>query len=92
MPNPSAQPVNHFHSQTTIEGSAPSFEMTQQTTINMFGQGYTQTAPSFSMPNITSAAYTSGGNGRAYAHANGNYQVPYTTVAYPDPSHYPVAC
>jgi hypothetical protein len=27
MPNPSAQPVNHFHSQTTIEGSAPTFEM-----------------------------------------------------------------
>jgi hypothetical protein len=23
--NPSAQPVNHFHSQTTIEGSAPTF-------------------------------------------------------------------
>jgi hypothetical protein len=27
MPNRSAQPVNHFHSQTTIEGSAPTFEM-----------------------------------------------------------------
>jgi hypothetical protein len=27
MPNPSAQPVNHFHSRTTIEGSAPTFRM-----------------------------------------------------------------
>jgi hypothetical protein len=29
MPNPSAQPVNHFHSRTTIEGSAPTFRMPQ---------------------------------------------------------------
>jgi hypothetical protein len=27
MPNPSAQLVNHFHSQRTIEGSAPTFGM-----------------------------------------------------------------
>jgi hypothetical protein len=27
MSNPSAQPMNHFHSRTTIEGSAPSFGM-----------------------------------------------------------------
>jgi ssRNA-specific RNase YbeY (16S rRNA maturation enzyme) len=27
MPNPSAQLVNHFHSRTTIEGSAPTFEV-----------------------------------------------------------------
>jgi hypothetical protein len=26
-----------------------------------------------------------GGNGRAYTHASGNYQAPYTTVAYTDP-------
>jgi hypothetical protein len=29
MPNPSAQPVNHFHNRTTVEGSAPTFEMQQ---------------------------------------------------------------
>jgi hypothetical protein len=27
MCNPSTQPVNHFHSRTTIEGSAPTFGM-----------------------------------------------------------------
>jgi hypothetical protein len=51
----------------------------------MFEQGYTQTTPILSMPNLTSAAYTPGGNGRAYAHASGNYQAPYTTVAYTYP-------
>jgi hypothetical protein len=39
MPSPSVQPVNHFHSQTTIECSAPTFGMPQQTTASMFGQG-----------------------------------------------------
>jgi hypothetical protein len=29
MPNPSTQSVNHFHSRTTIEGSAPTFGMPQ---------------------------------------------------------------
>jgi hypothetical protein len=29
IPNPSAQPMNHFHSRTTIEGSAPTFGMPQ---------------------------------------------------------------
>jgi hypothetical protein len=29
MPNPSVQPINHFHSRTTIEGSAPTFGMPQ---------------------------------------------------------------
>jgi hypothetical protein len=48
----------------------------------MFGKGYKHTAPSFSMPNFTSAPYTPGGNGRAYTHASSNYQDPYTTVAY----------
>jgi hypothetical protein len=37
MPNPSVQPVNHFHSRTTIEGSAPTFRMLQQATVSMFG-------------------------------------------------------
>jgi hypothetical protein len=36
------------------------------------------------MPNFTSASYTPRGNGRAYAHASGNYQAPYITVAYTD--------
>jgi hypothetical protein len=27
MPNPSAQPMNHFHSRTTIEGLIPTFGM-----------------------------------------------------------------
>jgi hypothetical protein len=52
---------------------------------NMFGQGHTQTAPNFSMPNFTSAPYTLGGNGRTYAHASGNYQASYSTAAYTDP-------
>jgi hypothetical protein len=55
MPNPSAQPVNHFHSWTTNEGSALTFGVPQQTMASMFGQGYTQTTHSFSMPNFTSA-------------------------------------
>jgi hypothetical protein len=63
MPNPSAQPVNHFHSRTTIEGSTHTFGVPQQTMSTMFGQGYTQTAPSFSMLNFTSAPYTPRGNG-----------------------------
>jgi hypothetical protein len=58
MPNPSAHSVNHFHSRTTIESSTPTFEMLQQTTYNMFGQGYMQTTSSFSMPNFTSTPYT----------------------------------
>jgi hypothetical protein len=36
MPNPSAQLVNHFHNRTTIEGSAPTFGMPQQTMTSMF--------------------------------------------------------
>jgi hypothetical protein len=84
MPNPSGQLMNHFHSRTTIEGSTPIFEVPQQTMANMFGHGYTQITLSFSMPNFTSAPYTFGGNGRAYVHASGNYQAPYTTVAYTD--------
>jgi hypothetical protein len=73
MPNPSAQPVNHFHSQTTIEGSTPTFRVPHQTTVSIFGQGYTHITPMFSMPNFTSAPYNPGGNGRAYVHASGNY-------------------
>jgi hypothetical protein len=29
MPHPSAQPMNHFHSRTTIEDSAPTFRVLQ---------------------------------------------------------------
>jgi hypothetical protein len=63
MPNPSAQPVNHFHGRTTIEGSAHTSGMLQQTMTSMFGQGYTQTARSFSMPNFTLVTDTPRGNG-----------------------------
>jgi hypothetical protein len=38
MPNSSAQPVNHFHSRTTIEGSAPSLGMPQQTNPACLGK------------------------------------------------------
>jgi hypothetical protein len=65
MPNPSAQPMNHFHSRSTIEGLGPTFGMLQQTMTNMFRQEYMQTTPSFSMPNFTSSPYTPRGNGRA---------------------------
>jgi hypothetical protein len=85
MPNPSVQSVNHFHSRTTIEDSAPTFEMPQQTMTIMFGQGYTRTTPRFSMSNPGSAPYTSGYNGRAYPNPNSNYQVLYTTEAYTNP-------
>jgi hypothetical protein len=81
MPHPSAQSVNHFHSRTTIKSSTPTFEMPQQTMTSMFGQGYTHTTPSFSMPNPGSATYASGYN----PNPNGNYQASYTTVAYTDP-------
>jgi hypothetical protein len=40
MLNPSAQSMNHFHSRTIIHGSAPTFEMPQQTMIKIFDQGY----------------------------------------------------
>jgi hypothetical protein len=85
MPNPSAQPVNQFHSRTTIEGLAITLGMPQQTMASMFGQGYTQTAPSFSIPNFTSAPYTPEGNSRMYPHASSSYQASYSTVAYTDP-------
>jgi hypothetical protein len=60
FPNPSAQPMIHFHSRTIIDGSAPTFGMPQQTTTSTFEQGYIQTTPSFSMPNFSSAPYTPG--------------------------------
>jgi hypothetical protein len=56
--------------------------MSQQTTASMFGQGYTHTIPSFSMPDPGSAPYTFGYNGQTYPNPNGNYHAPYTTVAY----------
>jgi hypothetical protein len=85
MPNPSAQPMNHFHIQTTIDGLVPNLGMSQQATTSMYGQGYTQITPSFTMPNPTSTPYTSGFNGRAYPNPSGNFQAPYTTTAYTDP-------
>jgi hypothetical protein len=51
---------------------------------SMFGQEYTQTASSLSTSNFTSVVYTVGGNGRARPDASGNYEAPYTTVAYTD--------
>jgi hypothetical protein len=77
--------MNHFHNQTTIEGSAPTFWRPQQTMANMFRQGSAHTAHSFSMPNPGSAPYTLGYNGRADTNPNGNYQASYTTVAYTNP-------
>jgi hypothetical protein len=64
---------------------APTFGMPQQTTVSIFGQWYTHTTPSFSMPNPGSAPYTSGYNDRAYPNPNGNYQAMHTTVPYTDP-------
>jgi hypothetical protein len=54
VPNESAQLMNHFHSRTTIESSASNLGMPQQTTANMYGQGYTHTVPSFTIPNPSS--------------------------------------
>jgi hypothetical protein len=85
MPNPSAQLVNHFHSRITIEGSAPNLGMSQQTMANMYGQWYTHTTPSITIPNPSLTPYTSGFNGRAYPNASSNFQAPYTTIAYTDP-------
>jgi hypothetical protein len=77
--------MNHIHSRTIIDGSAPTFGMSQQTTANMFGQGYAHTAPSFSMPNPGLTPYTPGYNGRAYTNPNGDYQAPYTIVVHTAP-------
>jgi hypothetical protein len=85
MPNPSAQPMNHFRSWTTIEGSVPNLGMPQQTMTSMYGQGYTHTAPSFTIPNPSLTPYNSGFNGRAYPNPSGNFQVSYTTIACTDP-------
>jgi hypothetical protein len=60
MPNPSAQPMNHFHSRTIIEGLTPNLGMSQQTMANMYGQGYTYTTPSFTIPNPSSTLIPSG--------------------------------
>jgi hypothetical protein len=84
QPNPSAQPMNHFYSGTTIDGLTPTCGMSQQTIVSMLRQGYMHTTPSCSMSNLGSAPYTPGCNGRPYADANDNYQVPYTTVVYTD--------
>jgi hypothetical protein len=85
IPNPSAQPINHLHNQTTIEGLAPNLGMPQQTMAIMYGQGYMHTAPTFTIPNPSLTLYTSRFNGRAYPNPSSNFQAPYTTVAYTDP-------
>jgi hypothetical protein len=51
MSSPFAQSMNHFHSRTIIESSAPNLGMPQQTTASMYGQGYMHTTPSFTIPN-----------------------------------------
>jgi hypothetical protein len=51
----------------------------------MFWQGYTHTAPSFTIPNQGSAPDTSRYNDRAYPNTNSSYQASYTTIAYTDP-------
>jgi hypothetical protein len=58
--------------------------MSQQTTTSMYGQWYTLTAPTFTIPNPSSILYTSGFNGRAYPNPSSNFQASYTTVAYTD--------
>jgi hypothetical protein len=85
MLNPSTQPTIHFHSRTTIEGSAPNLWMSQQATTNTYEQGYTHTVPSFTMPNSSSTPYTSEFNGRAYPNPSSNFQALYNTIAYTDP-------
>jgi hypothetical protein len=85
MPNPSAQLVNHFHSRITIECSTPNLGVPQQTTTNMYGQGYTHTTHSFTNPNPDSAPYTSRYNSQAYPNPRCTYQAPYTTIACTDP-------
>jgi hypothetical protein len=84
MPNPFAQPMNHFHSRTTIEGSAPNLGMPQQAMASMYGQGYTHTMPSFTMPNPSLNPCNSGFNGRAYPNPGSNFEAPYTNIAYTD--------
>jgi hypothetical protein len=56
--------------------------MPQQITVSMYGQGYTHTAPSFTIPNPSSTPYASRFNGRAYPNPSSNFQASYTTVAY----------
>jgi hypothetical protein len=72
-------------SRITIEGLAPNFGMPQQAMTSMYGQGYTYTAPTFTIPNPSSTTYTFRFNSRAYPKPSGNFQAPYTTVAYTDP-------
>jgi hypothetical protein len=85
MPNPSAQPMTHFHSRTTMEGSGPNLRMPQHAMASMYGQGYTHTTPSFTIPNPSSTPYKSRFNGRAYPNPSGNLHAPYTTIVYMDP-------
>jgi hypothetical protein len=51
----------------------------------LYRQGYTHTAPSFTILNPSSIPYNSEFNGRAYPNHSGNFQTPYTSVAYTNP-------
>jgi hypothetical protein len=81
MLNPLAQPMNHFYIQTTIDGLTP-FQILQHTIASMFRQGYTQTTPSFSMPNFSLIPYTPRVMAEHMQTPNSKYQAPYSTVAY----------
>jgi hypothetical protein len=77
--------MNHFHNRTTIDCSAPTFVMPQQTTTSTFGQGYAHTTHNFLCQTLVWPPYTPGYNGRAYTNPIGNYQASHTTVASTDP-------
>jgi hypothetical protein len=51
MQNPSTQPMNHFHSRTTIKDSTPNLWMPQQATASMYGQWYMHPTPTSTIPN-----------------------------------------
>jgi hypothetical protein len=78
IPNPSTQLMNHFHSRTTIEGSAPTFRMPQQTMATCLGKGRRTPHLVSLHQTLPQPSYILGGNGRAYVHFSSNYQTPYT--------------
>jgi hypothetical protein len=74
--------MNHFYIQTTIDGLTPSFQILQHTMVSMFRQGYTQTTPSFSMPNFSLTPYTPRVMAEHMQTPNSKYQAPSSTIAY----------